>query len=312
MYHFALKHLCKKKEMFYNDNRVLLIRKEEKQVPQETNQIVKDNLMPNFLFTWKGIRTEDEKKYHSHDYIELAIILAGKGKYKIDDVIYEVEEGDVLVLNPGVMHQPIFQFPTKPTVEFFIGFSQINFEGMEPNHFTLGNGSPVYHTSPDLRLKLFRICDSMGIEKEVYRPGRYYMLRSYLEQILILLVRDEYKADAKQTAYPFESVNKKYVVEQIIHYFEEHYNEKISLDRIAGNMYLSPFYISKLFKSETGMTPIRHLIDIRLERAKVILEEDRDISIQEAAISVGYDDVFYFSKLFKKKYGCAPSSIRKA
>ena len=49
--------------------------------------------------------------------------------------------------------------------------------------------------------------------------------------------------------------NKKYVVEQMIEYFEDHYAEKISLDQIAENMYLSPFYISKIFKSETGASP---------------------------------------------------------
>ena len=110
----------------------------------------------------------------------------------------------------------------------------------------------------------------------------------------------------------FESVNRKYVVEQIVNYFEDHYAEKISLDQIAENMYLSPFYISKIFKSETGDTPIRHLINIRLERAKELLEHDWGGSIQEVAACVGYDDAYHFSKLFKKRYGVSPSQVKKA
>ena len=53
-----------------------------------------------------------------------------------------------------------------------------------------------------------------------------------------------------------ESVNKKNVVEQMVNYFEDHYSEKISLEQMAENMYLSPFYLSKIFKSETGDTPM--------------------------------------------------------
>ena len=80
---------------------------------------------------------------------------------------------------------------------------------------------------------------------------------------------------------------------------------------IAENMYLSPFYISKIFKSETGDTPIRHLINIRLEKAKELLEDGCAESIQEVAASVGYDDAYHFSKLFKKHYGMTPSQARK-
>ena len=100
-------------------------------------------------------------------------------------------------------------------------------------------------------------------------------------------------------------------MEQIVNYFSDHYAEKISLDQIAENMYLSPFYISRIFKSETGDTPIRYLIDIRLEHAKEILESGNYTSIQEVAAQVGYDDAYHFSKLFKKKYDVPPSKIGK-
>lgn len=139
------------------------------------------------------------------------------------------------------------------------------------------------------------------------------MLRTYLEQILLLLLRENMEpVSLRKEGYAFESVNKKYVVEQIIDYFETHYSEKISLDQIAENMYLSSFYISKIFKSETGDTPIRHLIDIRLDRAKKLLESGTEGSIQEVASMVGYDDAYHFSKLFKKKYGISPSQVRRA
>ena len=76
-------------------------------------------------------------------------------------------------------------------------------------------------------------------------------------------------------------------------------------------MYLSPFYISRIFKSEIGDTPIHYLINIRLDRAKELLESGFAGSVQEVAAQVGYDDVYHFSKLFKKRYGIPPSQARK-
>ena len=114
-----------------------------------------------------------------------------------------------------------------------------------------------------------------------------------------------------KSGYAFESVNKKYVVEQIVSYFEDHYAEKISLDTIAENMYLSPFYISKIFKSETGEAPIRHLINIRLQKALELLQKEGYTNIKEVAAAVGYDDAYHFSKLFKKAYDVTPMEYRK-
>ena len=76
-------------------------------------------------------------------------------------------------------------------------------------------------------------------------------------------------------------------------------------------MYLSPFYVSKIFKSETGDAPIQHLIKIRLEKAKELLEQGKALSVQEAAAMVGYDDAYHFSKLFKKRFGITPTQARK-
>ncbi|MDR0963567.1 MAG: AraC family transcriptional regulator [Clostridium sp.] len=265
-------------------------------------------LNPTFLFTWKGSRTQKLEPYHSHDHVELAYILSGTGRYRIEDEDYDIEEGDLIVLNPGVRHQSLFVKDADPrATEFFVGFSDIQLEGCEKNHFPLPAGQYIRHTTGDLRQRLFRLCASMEAEKSQPRIGRYHMLKSYLLQILILLIRDQAAPAIPQPSCAFESVNKKHVVEQIVNYFEDHFVEKISLDQIADNMYLSPFYISKIFKSETGDTPIRHLINIRLDKAKELLEEDESQSIQEIAAQVGYDDAYHFSKLFKKRYGVAPS-----
>jgi Transcriptional regulator containing an amidase domain and an AraC-type DNA-binding HTH domain len=83
------------------------------------------------------------------------------------------------------------------------------------------------------------------------------------------------------------------------------------LEQIAHNIYLSPVYISKIFKEETGESPINYLIKIRLEKAKDILQSKDSGSIKNIANQVGYEDVYHFSKLFKKYYGVSPLYYRK-
>lgn len=281
---------------------------------KKNEEFLLEELNPTFLFTWKGTRSKDrdEASFHSHDYLEMAFILSGEGKYRFEEGICPVKEGDLLIINPGVKHQALACPEVEnPTTEFFVAAADIQMKGMPANTLPVPNDGHIMHTSGELRQKLFRICSSMEAENAVCRQGRYFMLKAYLMQMLLLVIREQCEPMEHTAGYAFESVNKKYVVEQIVNYFEDHYNEKISLDQIAENMYLSPFYISKIFKSETGDTPIRHLINIRLEKAKELLGDGYEGSIQEIAAIVGYDDAYHFSKLFKKHFGITPSQARK-
>ncbi|MCH5341838.1 MAG: AraC family transcriptional regulator [Acetatifactor sp.] len=274
---------------------------------------VMEDLNPTFLFTWTGTRKSGkDEDYHSHDILEMAFVLSGTGRYRVDGKTFSIQEGDLLIFNPGVRHQALYCPEVEiPATEFFVGFSDIQFQGIPANTMPLPNGAILLHTTGELRRKLYRICTAMQEEKAVSRQGRYFMMKAYLMQLILLVIREQCEPVEKSKGCSFESVNKKYLVEQIINYFEDHYSEKISLDQIAENMYLSPFYISKIFKSETGETPIRHLIDIRLENAMELLEGGWQGSIQEVAARVGYDDAYHFSKLFKKRYGISPSQARK-
>ncbi len=278
----------------------------------EQKKITVEELNPTFLFTWKGTRHEDEANYHSHDYLEIAFVLSGAGRYRIEGEVYEVQEGDLLIFNPGVKHQALFVKEYEvPTTEFFVGCSDIQFAGFPANFLPIPNGAYMLHTTGELRQKLFKICSSMEAEKAVRREGKYFMLKAYLMQMLLLIIREQCEPVTSTGGYVFESMNRKYVVEQLVNYLDDHYNEKVSLDQIAEFMYLSPFYISIIFKRETGDTPIRHLINIRLEKAKELLESGYVGSIQEVAAMVGYDDAYHFSKLFKKHYGITPSQAKK-
>lgn len=280
---------------------------------QEQFDITYGDLNPQFLFSCIQRRTEDEQNYHAHDFIELVVILKGESRFLIDGREYPVREGDLLLLNPGTYHKSMVQKEAAQAVtECYLAFTGVEFRGCERGHLPLFGGRELCTSMPDgLKQEVFRLCAAIAKESEAFRPGRYFMLKSYLIQVLCLIAREQ-KEESVLTAgqapsgYIFKSVNKKYVVGQIMKYLEEHYREKISLDQIAANMYLSSFYISKIFKSETGDTPINYLISLRMKKARELLDQDPQLSIQTVAAAVGYEDAYHFSKLFKKYYGLSP------
>ena len=92
-------------------------------------------------------------------------------------------------------------------------------------------------------------------------------------------------------------------------YISDNYNKDISLDSVSKYVDKSPYYFSKLFKDETGENFIDYLTNIRIEKAKHMLS-DKEISIKEICIDVGYSDPNYFSRTFKKCIGITPSEYR--
>lgn len=251
--------------------------------------------------------------YHSHnDWTEITVVLSGKTTYRVEDVTFTMEAGDILVCNPGVMHQNILRPDEQPSVQFFSGITDFHFKGYDPNIFPTRNGSYVLRLSSEAKREVQRLCYEVQAEQEAGKPGKYFVLKAYLMQVMLIMVRETMECPRNAyNGYNFETYGKSYAVKRIINFMSENFEKKISLDQIAHNMYLSPVYVSKIFKEETGESPINYLIKIRLEKAKAILERGDGGSIKNIANEVGYDDVYHFSKLFKKYYGVSPLNYKK-
>ncbi|WAM33176.1 PocR ligand-binding domain-containing protein [Caldicellulosiruptor morganii] len=99
-------------------------------------------------------------------------------------------------------------------------------------------------------------------------------------------------------------------IEKIIEYIKNHYMEDITLEDLAKMVYLSPTYLSYLFKKQLGITFKEYLINIRLKKSKELIETT-DLSIGEISKMVGIEDQNYFSRLFKRKFGVSPLNYKK-
>lgn len=279
---------------------------------QQQYDLTYNDFNPTVLFASKQHMVK-ESVYHSHnDFTELTVILSGRGRYFVEGITYEVEAGDIIVCNPGVRHQNIILANEEPTVQFFTGFSDYQFRNLPQNTIKLRDDGYLLRMNTESRREVQKHCFEMIAENEACQIGKYFMLKAHLMQIVLIMMREitEYHVN-HQSGYNFETYNKSYAVKRILNYLNENYESKISLDQIAHNMYLSPVYVSKIFKEETGESPINYLIKIRLEKAKEILESDRGGSIKNIANDVGYEDAYHFSKLFKKYYGVSPLNYKK-
>ncbi len=92
-------------------------------------------------------------------------------------------------------------------------------------------------------------------------------------------------------------------------YIEDHYDKDISLDDVSRVVNISPYYFSKVFKEESGLNFIEYLTNIRIDKAKELLETT-NLSIKEICVSCGYTDPNYFSRSFKKNVGVTPTEYK--
>jgi AraC-like DNA-binding protein len=100
-------------------------------------------------------------------------------------------------------------------------------------------------------------------------------------------------------------------IDQMVRLLHTRYMEPLSVELISNSLGYHRTYLSKMFSHYIGQSPMQYLTSLRLERATVLLRNRQHFTIEEIALSVGYRDSFYFSKLFKQKYGLSPSEYSK-
>lgn len=100
-------------------------------------------------------------------------------------------------------------------------------------------------------------------------------------------------------------------IETIKRWVSTNYNQHADLNTLANMVFLTPSYLSKLFKQETGLTLTDYIIDIRLRKAKHLLKNAPNLKIHEIGAEVGYSDPAYFNKLFKRIVGVTPNEYKR-
>ncbi|HEY3376694.1 MAG TPA: AraC family transcriptional regulator, partial [Armatimonadota bacterium] len=222
---------------------------------------------------------------HSHQGMELVYFVEGSGASRIADVTYDFTPGTCLLAEAGVDHD---QQNRTAATSLCLVFAH-----------TAAGTLPV--RSRDTQGEVRQLCQRILYEVAERRPGYEEICDGVLGQIVGQLRRLVAETQPP-TAHP--------LVNHALDLLRQHHG-RISPGELAESLYVSPDYLRHLMREYTARSPIRHALELRLQRACDLLLTSA-LSIKEIGQRCGFDDQAYFSRLFKKGIGLSPSQYRAA
>lgn len=152
-------------------------------------------------------------------------------------------------------------------------------------------------------------CISKLIKEFVVKKSGYELaIKSHIYWLLTLLFRNHKEEVLTQKKYEIRSKNLERF-NKILKYIEDNYAEKLAIDNLARNANMSTSNFCHLFKKMTCKTLIEYVNNLRINNAENLLR-NTDMNISEVAMVVGFNDINYFSRIFKKYKKIAPNTLK--
>ncbi|GEK36303.1 AraC family transcriptional regulator [Enterococcus thailandicus] len=264
---------------------------------------------PEIIYAFDPWNEEGNKSdIHTHDFLEISIVLEGQANYTIEEQEFQLNAGQIMLFNPGTHHGEEQRTGTY-SHQLHIGLTNISLDGLKRNH--LPTKKAILNLGEyqwEFLDKAWRLVKEYSEEQ----PEFQLMVKALIIEMLVLILRslEKVQDNTVTLALSKNAKRKQYLVNHAIYYLENHHTQEITLEQLADTLYVSPTYLSKVFKESTGMSPINYLIQVRLKHAKELLANEQ-LTIREISQAVGYQDAYHFSKLFKKYYGVSPSQLAK-
>jgi len=231
---------------------------------------------------------------HQQD-VELLYITGGRASLMVGTRQVAVEAGDILLIKPGTSHSTTSD-PNDPSNIWSVSLSHVSEEmlaGFPAVPWAKAGEHASFLQAAVLQLQIFSrqlvpatqlACDYIG--------------NSLLTLYGYLIVREEK-----------ESCETEDLALRVLVYLDQNYSQHIDLKYLERQFFTSSGHISREFRKAYHISPINYLIDKRLSQAKWLLINTSD-PIQDVSQAVGYDNVYYFSKLFLEKVGVNPFDYR--
>ncbi|WP_438347475.1 AraC family transcriptional regulator [Paenibacillus sp. FA6] len=234
------------------------------------------------------------------DYHLVHYVVSGKGRFRCLGKDYELGPGDHFFIYPGELVR-YESDEIDPWHYRWIGFKGV----MADQLLSLQDISPH---SPTLHTKRSRNIATLfhNVYRVLHAGDAASDLRA--EGYLRLLLAEWVKHNDAVPARSGSEHPTQHQVEHAIRWLNLQYSKPITIAEMAHSLGYHRTYLSKIFKQQTSLSPISYLQNIRMERAKVLLQER--LTIEQIASSVGYQDALYFSRQFKKWCGTTPSEYR--
>ena len=249
-----------------------------------------------------------EVSLHHHDFYEIYYFVSGNVSYNIESRSYRLSPGDVLLINPQELHQPVFS-PEKQHYERYVLWISESFlqqfilpgqdmsrcfDTDQPDHTNLIRPDGV---TRELLTYLFQ---QLIREQESREFASDLCCLSLLAQLLVMVNRTALRAG--RAPEPRENADS--VVYRILSYIGEHYSEDLSLDFLANEFFLSKYHLSREFSRVVGTSIHRYIVQKRLIMARQMMAAGTSTS--EVSQLCGFGDYSNFYRAFTNEYQISP------
>lgn len=252
---------------------------------------------------------------HWHTEVEIIYVRAGRLTVTIDGRRHRAKKGDIFVVNSAQLHEIIGEdnalrycalvFPLQLLSFEMHDFGQSRYLGpLCRGEAALATHMPAAHTQAT---QMHTCLEGIIALCAAQPPGYQLGVRAGLLQFVSLMI-----AGGMLAAQPIENNDaKQETLKSVLQYINHHSGEKLTLQRVAGAFNFSPKYFCHYFKANFGRSFVEYLHYIRLESAAELLLHT-NMKVTAVAHQVGFDNLSYFIRCFKSRFGYTPAGYRKA
>ena len=238
------------------------------------------------------------------------LCLRGSCRVKIHLTCYDLKEGSLAIIFPGVFFQ--IQEQSKDCRFIFVGFSKKLIEGAKLFSYTV-EYTPYIFERPVIEMKkdvyeLFRDSIRLLIRRQKIKEEMSGMQISLIYTQLLLSLGSVYKKRGEEEDSPRYNRNQE-IVKELVRIIVQYYKTERNVSFYAEKLHLSPQHLSTTVKKVTGktLTDILSSFIIRDAQAKL---RSTDMTVQEIAYSLNFSDISFFGKYFKRYTGMSPKQYR--
>ncbi|SFS49359.1 AraC family transcriptional regulator [Paenibacillus sp. BC26] len=284
---------------------------------------VNQQFMDNPSFPFRAFRAPVTTDYelHTHDFVEIIYVTEGQGIHLFQDQQFLIREGDIFIIHRHVPHG-YKRLPGTPLTVNNIIFDPYYFE-QELSHMAgVTAFIDFYYVEPFLRektrnpsvmnigkldrMEALAILDRLVYEDTNRQANYELMVRAHIMQLFIYLSRC-YERSLKKPMTAASDENA--LIRNVCDFTRQHYAKPLSLQQLSTLCNLSQTAFTTKFKQHIGMTFIEFRNHIRLQEAKKLLETTSG-KIMSIALEVGFEDLSFFNRMFKRQFGVTPSEYR--
>ena len=239
-----------------------------------------------------------EMKRSEHDDYILIFCADGKGSLSLKNTNHYVKAGELFILPPNTIHTYQADDDQPWTVYW------CHFQGEQAKDFFdyiyLNQSSPVIRNMTDIDfMQLFRqLVETVRDSKDI---TCFIHASNLFRHILTKIERQIKQGDKYENGISISKIQQ---------FMRVNINKQVSLDELASLSHCSKYHFARQYQLTTGLSPLKHFIELKMEHACFLLEQT-SLSMSEIAFQLGYDDALYFSRVFRKTFGLAPSVFRK-